>query len=188
MRTAHRSHRGVLWSAGIACLVVVSACGGDDDDGDAAADLGSDVTTPADDRGAGGDEASSSGECSLVDIETVEELFGMQLELDVAEGFAGSALCNFNDTAEDTYSVLLSRSEVDGESQYDEAVAAVTGATPVDVGDEAVARSSDGDFGGSVDLYARQGDVYVSVSTTFGPEGSADAAIDACSELAALVL
>ena len=140
------------WVAVFGCLAVAAGCG--DDDGGAAADGdGIEVTRPtgSGDGGGGGD----GGECSLVDIEKVEELFAIDLEIDIAEGIEGSALCNFSDAAEDTYSVLISRIEIEGQARYEEDVAGLTDDTvPVDVGDEAVARSSDGDFGGSVDLYA----------------------------------
>lgn len=188
MHRAHRSRRGVLWIAVLACVALVAACGDDDDSGGAATDGDVDVSIPTDggDDGEGDDggDGGTSGECALVDTETVNELFGMEFEIDIAEGFAGSELCNFNDTAEDTYSVLISRMEVGGKTLYEESVASTPEGEPIDVGDEAIVRSSDGDFGGTVDLYALQGDVYVSVTTTFGPEGSAEAAVDACAELA----
>ena len=187
MHSAQRPPRVTLWIAVLGCLAVVTACGDDDSSG-AATDRGVELTTPTDDGNADdGDSGTGGGECSLVDIEQVEELFGMDLELDVAEGFAGSALCNFNDTAEDTYSVLISRIEIEAQARYEEGVVGLTDAVSVDVGDEAMARSSDGDFGGSVDLHARQDDVYVTVSTTFGPETTAEAALSACTELAGLV-
>ncbi len=149
--------------AGIVMLGV--ACGGDDTTQESAT-TAVEQSDPATDT-SGSTPVGDAVGCAAVDLETVERIFGYQFEdASAPDDREDWESCGY--AAVGSAAVAVQRLETNGRLMWDQAVASVPDALPVDVGDEAIAtvRFDEIVQGNAVQIFAREGDVFVQVVVT----------------------
>lgn len=186
MRSTHHPHRiiGPTVIALLVGLLSLGACSDGDDSDTANAAPREDTSTttkspstpadeapstPADDAASA--RAGSDEDCSLVDRDTIAELFGVAPKSVESPPLPGGTTCFFTFDA-DGIGVYIAHVEEGGERAYAEAAnaPAMPGdpkPVPVDVGDKAVASVALG----VAELYALSGDSYIAI-TAGVPNGS----------------